>query len=264
MQESKTKKLFKDFLRKLLEYVGWTVFIALMASGAILIAMMFGRLVKKTENFPPDPALANTHLRVVNETQDSVLMYLTLSGYAYPQDTLFVQNVNSIFGCTQTGLNGQVWIHAGDSVSYTSIKYFSGNISFGVAPMNCPDSTWKTGMNLFEFNLNEPQESLDISCMAGVNCIMKVDLLGGPAWPASIYADPRVLQNDSMYKNTGRVGVYPYGDCNCTDSSGKQQCQTPSETPNTNPICNPTRAKGDRGGVVRVAFKGYTNWQILK
>lgn len=219
---------------------------------------------KTTSPDSPSSDSTNTEMRVVNETSDSVLMYLTLSGYPAPQDTLYVQNVNGIFGCTQTGLQGSYYLKAGDSVSYTSSLYFSGNISFGVTPMNCPDSTWKTGMNLFEFNLNEPQESIDISCMAGVNSIMRVDLIGGPAWPANIYADPRVLQNDSMYKNTGRVGVYPYGCTDCTDTNGRQACQTPSETPNVNPICNPTRAKGDKGGIVRVAFKGYTNWQICK
>lgn len=208
----------------------------------------------------PTPKFDQTEIRIVNDTQDSVLMFLTLSGYSYPQDTLYVQNVDGIFGCTQTGLCGQVWIKAGDSVFYNPNEnlYFSGNISFGVAPMNCLDSLWPTGMNLFEFNLNEPQESIDISCMAGVNCIMKVDLIGGPEWPADTASNPRVLQNDSMWKNTERVGVYPYGCTNCTNTEGHQECQTPQEKPNTHAICNPTRATGQHGGIVRVSFKGYT------
>lgn len=230
---------------------------------AILVIVIIS-IIAVHHSYPPDPALANTELRVVNETQDSVLLFLTLSGYDSAQAPSYVQNVNGIFGCSQTGLNGQVWLHAQDSVSYTSLLYLSGNISFGTPPLNCPTSTWKTGMNLFEFNLNEPQESIDISCMAGVNCIMRVDLIGGPSWPANIIPDPRVLQNDSMYKNTNRVGVYPYGCTDCTDTSGRQACQYPTDTPNTDAICNPTRAKGDRGGLVRVAFKGYTNWEICQ
>lgn len=213
------------------------------------------------ENTPDKPHQSEdkTQMTVVNDTKDSVLMFLTLSGYSYPQDTSYDQDVNGIFGCAQTGLRGQVWIKPSDSVSFIPNKYFSGNISFGVAPMNCFDSIWPTGMNLFEFNINEPQESIDISCMAGVNCIMRVDLIGGPAWLADTSMNPRVLQNDSMWKNTGRVGVYPYGCSNCTNTGGHQDCQTPQETPNTYSICNPTRAKGQHGGVVRVSFKGYTN-----
>jgi len=227
-----------------------------------LILFILSYLLEKSSKQNSDKK-ENTELRIVNNSSDSVLLFLTLSGYNYPQDTLFVQNVEGIFGCTQQGLNGSVWLKANDSVSYTSVKYLSGNISFGVAPLNCPDSIWKTGMNLFEFNLNEPQESIDISCMAGVNCILRCDLIGGPNWLADTCLNARVLQNDTMYNNTGRVGVYPYGCTNCVNTIGKQPCQTPSEAPNRYKICNPTRAKNQRGGVVRVQFLRY-NWQILK
>lgn len=86
----------------------------------------------------------------------------------------------------------------------------------------------------------------------------------GPDWPADTAMNPRLLQNDSMWKNTGRVGVYPYGCTNCTNTEGRQQCQNPSETPNQYNICNPTRASGVHGGVVRLAFKGYTNLEPLE
>lgn len=233
-------------------------FVAVVGLVTFAILCLGKKNAKKVE-----PTTAKTEFRVVNSSADSVLMYLTLSGYPDSVATNYVQNVDSVLGCTQVGLNGWTYIHANDSVSYTSSKYFSGNISFGTQPLNCFNTLWPTGMNLFEFNLNEPQESLDISCMAGVNCIMKTELIGGPSWPASVlYPDPRILQNDSMYKNTGKVGVYPYGCTNCTNTEGKQSCQTPSETPDTLAICNPTRAKGQNGGLVRVSFKGYTNLKI--
>lgn len=235
--------------------------VAIMAIALVAVCYIIGTKPAPT----PAPVQHDvTQMRVVNETKDSVLMYLTLSGYPSPQDTSYIQTVNGIFGCTQNGLNGNTWIAPGDSFTYTPTKMFSGNISFGVAPMNCFTNAWPTGMNLFEFNLNEPQESLDISCMAGVNCILGAKLIGGPAWPADTASDPRVLQNDSMWHNTGRVGVYPYGCTNCTNTAGHQDCQTPQETPNKYSICNPTRAAGDHGGLVRVAFKGYTNTQICK
>lgn len=200
----------------------------------------------------------STELVVINSTKDSVLMYITLSGYNPPENSKYVQDVNGILGCTGSGLQGTVWIKANDTVSYTSTKYFSGNVSFGTPPLNCPDNIWKTGVNIFEFNLNNPQESIDLSCMAGVNCLMRVDLVGGPNWPADTSMNTRVIENREMNHNTGIVGVYPYGCTNCVDTTGKQPCQTPNETPNTHRICNPTRAKDQHGGKVQITFKGYT------
>jgi hypothetical protein len=196
-----------------------------------------------------------TEMQIVNETKDSALVYITLGGGF---DSTFIQNINGIFGCTQTGLVGSFWLHSKDTLSYTPTLSFSGNISFGSRPLNCPTNTWETGVNIFEFNLNEPQESIDISCVAGVNCILRCELIGGANWVADTCANPRVLQNDDMYKNSRSVGVYPYGCTDCIDTLGRQDCQQPTEIPNKYKICNPTRAKGEKGGVVRVVFKGYT------
>ena len=67
------------------------------------------------------------------------------------------------------------------------------------------------------------------------------------------------MSNDSMYKNTNRVGVMPYGCTNCINTDGKQPCQTPSETPDSARVCNPTRASGEKGGQIIVIFNGFTN-----
>lgn len=200
----------------------------------------------------------NTELTVINSTKDSVLMYLTLSGYNLPEKPKYVQNVRGILNCPQDGLQGFVWVKPNDTLSYISTKYFSGNISFGTPPLNCSNDKWTLGVNIFEFNLNNPQESIDLSCMAGVNCIMKVDLVGGTNWPADTSLNTRVIENKEMWHNTGIVGVYPYGCTNCINTDGKQLCQTPNETPNEYRICNPTRGKGERGGKVQITFKGYT------
>lgn len=234
---------------------------ALVIAGIIATTTM---LLYCVHTFSKPPHQDTTQIRVINESQDSALMFLTLSGYPYPQDTLFIQNVNGIFNCTQSGLQGSTWIAPGDTLTYTPTLSLSGNISFATPPLNCPTAQFPTGMNLFEFNLNEPQESIDISCMAGVNCIMRVNLIGGPDWPANIIKNPRTIQNDSMYHNSNRVGVYPYGCTNCTDTAGRQPCQFPTDTPNKFPICNPTRAKNQHGGIVQVSFLGYTNTQICK
>jgi hypothetical protein len=235
--------------------------VALLVTVVAILVAFWLYLNSNNENPPTPNTEGLTEIRVVNNSQDSVLVYLTLGGGF---DSTFVQNVNGIFGCSQTGLVGSFWLASNDSVQYTPTLSFSGNLSFGTQPLNCADSTWKTGVNIFEFNLNEPQESIDISCMAGVNCIMRCDLIGGANWLADTCLNARVLQNDTMYNNTGRVGVYPYGCTNCTNTEGKQPCQTPSETPNKYKICNPTRATNEKGGVVRVSFLRYSNWQILK
>ena len=209
--------------------------------------------------------VSNTELIIVNSTKDSVLVWLTLSGYPAADSALYIQNVNGIFGITQTGLQGSFYLGSKDSVFYTSLRGLSGNIGFGTSPINCPTTTWPTGANVYEFNLNVPQESCDIGCVTGVNSIINVQLLDGPDWQASPkYPNVRDIQNDSMYKNTNRVGVMPYGCTNCTNTDGKQPCQTPSEMPSSSRICNPTRSAGVRGGQVIVTFKGYTNFQICK
>jgi hypothetical protein len=207
-----------------------------------------------------DSRSRNTELKLVNSSDDTVLVYTTLSGYAGKEKKEFVQDVNGIFGMQQMGLVGSFNLAPNDSVSYISKLKFSGNLSFGTQPLNCPDSIWRQGVNLFEFNVNEPQESIDISCIAGVNCILRADLMGGPNWMATnSFPDVRYMQNDSIYKNTNLVGVFPYGCTNCINTEGKQDCQSPSETPDSTRICNPTRAKNKRGGTIRVNFMGYTN-----
>lgn len=202
----------------------------------------------------------NTTLAVYNGGKDSVQVYLTLGG---GYDSTFVQNVNGIFGITDSGLVGTFYLQAGDTVFYQSSLKLSGNIGFGSQGVNCFSDAWPTGVNIFEFNLNEDQESMDISAMGGVNCIMVVQNIGGPSWAATpSFPDVRIYFNDTMWKNTNKLGVYPYGCTTCTDTIGKQACQTPNETPDSTRICNPTRAAGYRGGLVLLTFKGYTNTEI--
>lgn len=217
-----------------------------------------------TVNVESAPPVQSTQLVLVNNTQDSLLVYLTLSGYP-ANDTVHVKDVFGIFGILEHGLVGSFYITPGDSVEYTSPKWFSGNVGFGSQPLNCSTVAWPTGVNPFEFNLNNNQESIDISAVGGVNCILSVDLVGGPQWQASpAYPNVTYFYNDSMRLNTDLIGVFPYGCTNCTDSAGKQPCQTPADQPCTSKICNPTRAAGVHGGKVIVTFKGYTNTQICK
>jgi hypothetical protein len=231
----------------------------------VVLGIWFAVKNSKHHDEPVIIPAQKTELTLVNNTKDSLLVFLTLSGYPVADSATYVQNVNGIFGCTQTGLVGSFYINPKDSVSYTSAKWFSGNVSFGAQPLNCFTTAWPTGVNPFEFNINNGQESIDISAMGGVNCLLQVDLVGGPQWQASpSYPNVRYFYNDSMWKNSELIGVYPYGCTNCTNTQGKQTCQTPNEQPNSKPICTPTRSAGVHGGLIRVTFLGYTNFQICK
>jgi hypothetical protein len=227
----------------------------------VVLAVCFIYMATKKDAKHPCSQPTGTIFKITNSTQDSVLVYLTLGGGA---DTTFLANVNGVFGITQSGLVGSFYLQPNDTLSYTPTLKLSGNIGFGTQGINCPDSTWKTGVNIFEFNLNEPQESLDISAMGGVNSIMNVKLIGGPAWATTNYPDVRSIQNDTMYANTNKVGVYPFKCTDCTDTLGSANCTQKAEKPSSAAICNPTRALDQVGGVVLLTFKGYTNWQICK
>jgi hypothetical protein len=119
-------------------------------------------------------------------------------------------------------------------------------------------------VNLFEFILNNgfqpgnPQETVDISCVAGVNCAILADLDGenwnaGPTLPSI-----RRIQNGKIGSNTGRAGVYPVGCDTCTSSTSPPQCPNPPtyETPQANAICNVQRPASHQGGTVEVSYLG--------
>jgi hypothetical protein len=223
----------------------------------IAIILALGLVFLLTCIFKPPVKPTNTSFEIVNTTSDSVLMFLTINA---PADSTWVQGVNGIFGINETGLQGSVWVQPNDTLKYTPTLTFSGNISFGTAPQNCPSEKWYDGVNIFEWSVNVPKgsnEGLDISCMAGVNCIMRVDLIGGAEWLAN-GKKVTSIQNKEMWHNTGIYGVFPYGCTNCTNTNGKQPCQTPNEEPNTEPICTPTRKTDAKGGLIRISFKGYT------
>ena len=204
--------------------------------------------------------IERTSLIVKNQhPTDSVLVYLTLNA-----GKMYVSDVNGIFGITSTKkTQGCFYLDAGDSVCYTSPKgkAFNGNISFWNAPVNCPYA----GTTLYEFNLNNyltdkyAQETVDISCLAGVTSFGSIDLKGGSLnWTDNVNPQNIThIQNDSLYKNTGISGVYPYGCTNCTNTDGAPVCDNnppPFATPNTENICNVQRFAKGSGGTVTISY----------
>jgi hypothetical protein len=197
-----------------------------------------------------------TTLVVKNTYTQPVLTYLTLGGC----DNC-LSDVNGVFGITTSGLQGSFTLQPGDSVYYTPPEgvAFEGNISFLAAPVNCP-----VGTTLCEFVLNNyvypdtmGQETVEISCVAGVSYIAKYTMKGGGSWTATTgYENITCFWNDTIGANSGLVGVYPYGCDDCTTQSS----QAPSCTIGKNepcqvlPICNISRNSMQCGGFVTIEY----------
>ena len=213
---------------------------------------------QKNTNYPNDPTFSNTGFEVINSTKDSVLLYLTIGA---PFDSTCVQSVDGIFGIPQgSGLQGSVWLQPNEKVTYTPTLFFSGNIGFGSTPQNCITSGLPMGMNIFEFTTNvdtASNESIDVSCVAGANCIMNVKLIGGPDWISGNAKSIRSIENKPLEYNTGIYGVFPYGCTSCINTDGIQPCQTLPTNPNKEKICLLTRSSNKKGGLIRLTFKGY-------
>jgi len=212
----------------------------------------------------------NTELCIVNSTDDSVIVYLTLGS-----DTNYVTNVNGIYGITETGLQGCFVIAPNDTVSYKSPcnKGFNGNLAFGTAPNNCPDTTlYPNGMNIFEFALNNnfngiqnAQETIDISCVSGVNCKIGCNF-SNRNWNAGDTTGFASIENSYIYDNVGRVGVFPYGCDSCTVIKNPPICPNHkkfSQTQRKN-ICNVQRNATLKGGKLYVTYNGVLSGEICK
>lgn len=207
------------------------------------------------------PTNNNTSLSIVNNSDDSVLVCLTLGVI----DTNYISNVEGIFGITTTGSQGSFYLQAHDTISYQSPanKGFNGNVSFGMIPSNCPIDSFRYGNNIFEFTLNNgfgitaSQETTEISCVAGVNSLMSVNLNGGGYWTCTTGIDSvTYFYNDSLYKNKGLIGVFPFGCDDCT-SIANPPCDSikPYATPQERPICVISRPSGLNGGNIYLTFK---------
>lgn len=207
-----------------------------------------------------------TSMCVTNCTADSVQAYLTLGSIG---DTNYVQNTSGIFGISDSGTQNSFWIAPNDTLCYTSPlgKGFNGNITFGTPPVNCPDTTqFPNGINLLEFALNNnfavnSQETVDISCVAGVNCIINTTFTGGGAWNNGTDSIS-VIENGKLYSNTGLSGVYPYMCDSCIGTTSKvPYCagRKPKAKPQATKICNIQRNSTSNGGVIVVGYKGVAN-----
>ena len=205
----------------------------------------------------------STELEIVNGTDEDVTVWITLG--ATPgclQDVSKIPFITDVL----SPLVGSFVLPAKSSVGpyAPSNLGFNGNVSFNAQPLNCPNEQFPDGVNLFEFVLNNsfqsgiPQETVDISCVAGANCFIRGEL-SGKTWNAGP-TEPSVtkIENGELYDNTGRVGVYPFLCDDCTASVAPPACPTPKApaTPQANAICNVQRDAKNAGGLVKVTYLG--------
>jgi hypothetical protein len=205
-----------------------------------------------------------TKVAVTNSDSLPIVAYLTLSGGAG-----YVSDVKGVFGIVTTGLQGCFTIQPNDTIFYTTPykKALSGNLTFGTPPLNCATEQFPNGINLFEITLNnghtvpKAQETIDISCVAGVNAIAELSMKGGGNWVATTGIDSVTsIYNDTLYGNYELIGVFPYGCDNCTSSSNPPDCpdHKPYAKAQPSPTCNISRnAKEDSGGLVLIEFIRY-------
>ena len=201
---------------------------------------------------------------VTNKSRDSVKVWLTLGAVDG-----CTQDVNGIFGISSLDPSkGYFSLSAGENISYTPEVGFNGNLAIESEPMNCPTPEFPNGINLFEFIINNyfqegnPQETIDISCVSGVNAYLSVDLGGGGDWNAGpTQSKVTSIKNAELRNNTGLVGVYPYGCDDCTAIASPPVCAGHQDyaKPQKEAICNVQRdAVVDAEGIIAVNFLGMT------
>jgi len=228
---------------------------------AFLLAAYFF-LVNYVLKIADATSVSKTELIMKNvSNKDSVLTYITLGN-----NEDFVTDVHGIFGIKEHGLQGSFYMHKDTVYKYSyDKKGFSGNISFGTVPLNCPTKDWKTGVSLYEVTINnygtvsKAQETCDISCVDGVNALGKI-IFSDTTW---IAGGKRVdsAYNFSLNHNFGQVGVYPYRCDLCTAIGNPPKCTTllPPSKPQAEHTCNMSRDAAKSGGTVTVEFEGYTH-----
>ena len=213
----------------------------------------------------------STKMVIYNSSKDSVLVYITLGA-----TNGCIQNVSAIPFITdslpgQRGLQGTFVLAPGDStIAYSpdSLGY-NGVISFNHAPDNCPAPSYTNGLNQFEFIMNNSfqgpgaQETIDISCVHGTNCVIRVNLISNNYWNAGpIYPNVQSFAN-TMDKNTiGAIGVYPFGCDTCTGSKTPPSCIPLPQPHQSQAICNVQRDATMSGGLIKVLYLGKVD--ILK
>lgn len=209
-----------------------------------------------------------TKLEIHNATTTDVTAYITLG--ATPgcvQDVDLITLSHGVQMNKLYPLMGTFPLAAKATIELTAPEGmgFNGNFSINTPPLNCPTPDTQFGVNLAEFIINNGfqengQETVDNSCVAGANAFLEF-VLSADDWSTNggqILV--KRIKNDVWNRNTGLIGVYPYGCDNCTASVNPPECVGKQpQFVNIDPICNVQRpAQQNQGGKVTVVFNGFT------
>ena len=236
----------------------WSLIIA-----GVVCLLVAGYLISKSDS----PSLEEgTYLQVRNDYDSAVTVYITLGDVeGCIQNVLDIPFVeDTVPG--QRGLQGVFTLNAGgDTELFNSGDLgFNGVISFNYAPDNCADSVrYPKGLNQFEFMLNndfqpgQPQESIDISCVHGVNCVIHVNMQTDSFFNAGpLFPKVQTFVNTLDRNQIGLVGVYPYGCDTCTMWKSPPSCIKLPQVPQKEKICQIQRDANKKGGIIRVIYLG--------
>lgn len=214
-----------------------------------------------------------TMTRIYNATKDTVLVYVTLG--ATPGCIQNVMNVawvtDSVAG--QNGLQGTFKLAPGDStVAYAPDSLgFNGVISFNSPPNNCPDTTlFPTGVNQYEFMINNAyqgvnaQESINTSCVHGVNCVIAVSMKTLNPFNAGSTIPVIDGFTNTLDRNALIAGVYPYGCDTCTGTKTPLPCITYPQPAHKNSVCQVQRNAIQSGGLIKVVYMGNSDIDNIK
>lgn len=209
------------------------------------------------------PVVERTELIVKNADTTDVVVFLTLGGVPPADSASWVQNVNGMFGISGSGLVGSFVLKPGETRSYVGSRALQGQFCFNGQAYQCLKDSIYTGSTLMEFCLNNygtvknAQETVDISCVAGVSYLGSMDMCGGGVWSANSpgYDTVMHVQNSIFGRNSGRVGVFPVGCDDCTSSDNPPDCvRDKGETPQKYAICQVQRNAKKSGGCVTITY----------
>lgn len=242
--------------------------IVTIALGIIVIALWQIIRSRKVAESPLESGL--TKIQIFNDTKDTVLGYITLG--ATPGCLQAASSIPFILDTVpgQRNLQAQFSLLPGDStIQYSpdSLGY-NGVISFLYAPDNCPSPSYTNGINQFEFMINNAyqgtnaQESINISCVHGVNCVIRVNMLTDSFFNAGPTIPKIQSFANTMDRSGLEAGVYPYGCDTCTGSKNPPACILLPQPKHKNSVCQIQRNASMSGGVIQVRYLGQVN--ILK
>jgi len=206
---------------------------------------------------------SNTEIELINKSsEDSVKVYLTLQA---PNSVVGYFGIKPV-DTTGSKSQGFFWAKK-DSIYYLrpTIALYGFNISFGSSPLPCDQAVkngFPTGINIVEGSINCDYESFDISCVDGVNAILRTSVSDTVNWTTGVGVlnKPFHSAQNNIYldSNYNIRGVFPYQCSDCIDINPHNVPKNCFDLPancNTDRICQVNRVN-HKGGTLKIEYLG--------